>query len=118
VAFVDIDKLKSINDLEGHAAGDRTIRQVADALRSSLRSYDLLIRYGGDEFVCAMPGVALAAASERLAQVGAVLAGTGHRSVSFGLAQLQQGDSLDSLVARADAALYASRAEYGDLPLA
>jgi diguanylate cyclase (GGDEF)-like protein len=111
VAFVDIDKLKAINDLEGHAAGDRTIREVADALRSSLRSYDFVIRYGGDEFVCAMPGVTLAAAKERLAQVNVVLGqGVDRRSVSVGLAQLQQEDSLESLVARADSALYASRA--------
>jgi diguanylate cyclase (GGDEF)-like protein len=110
VAFVDVDKLKDINDSEGHAEGDRTIRAVADALRSSLRSYDLVIRYGGDEFVCAMSGLTLAAAEERLTQVNVVLAeGVGRRSVSVGLAQLRQADSLDSLVARADTALYASR---------
>jgi diguanylate cyclase (GGDEF)-like protein len=117
VAFVDVDKLKDINDSEGHAAGDRTIRAVADALRSSLRSYDLVIRYGGDEFVCAMSGLDLAAAGERMAQVNVVLEGVGRRSVSVGLAQLGQDDSLDSLVARADTALYASRVRHGAPPL-
>jgi diguanylate cyclase (GGDEF)-like protein len=111
VAFVDVDGLKSINDVEGHAAGDRALQQVADALRSSLRSYDLVIRYGGDEFVCAMSGLTLADAEPRLAQVNVGLGqGPHHRSVSVGLAQLQHDDSLDSLVARADTALYVARA--------
>jgi diguanylate cyclase (GGDEF)-like protein len=117
VAFVDVDKLKDINDAEGHAAGDRAIRAVAEALRSSLRSYDLVVRYGGDEFVCAMSGLSLAAAAERLAQVNVVLDGeVGRRSVSVGLAQLERDDSLDSLVARADTALYASRVRHQARP--
>jgi len=110
VAFVDVDKLKAINDSQGHAAGDRTLREVAHALRSSLRVYDLVIRYGGDEFVCAISGLTMPAAMNRLARVNVELGrGVHQRSVTVGLAQLQQDDSVDSLVARADTALYESR---------
>ncbi|MBA2695858.1 MAG: GGDEF domain-containing protein, partial [Actinobacteria bacterium] len=58
VAFIDVDHLKQVNDTRGHAAGDRLLQHVADALRSRLRSYDLVVRYGGDEFICVMPGSA------------------------------------------------------------
>src|SRR4051794_12494598 len=55
VAFVDVDQLKRINDERGHAAGDEALRAVGNALRTALRSYDIVMRYGGDEFVCALP---------------------------------------------------------------
>jgi diguanylate cyclase (GGDEF)-like protein len=120
VAFVDVDGLKPINDAEDHAAGDLTIQQVAGALRSTLRAYDLVIRYGGDEFVCAMcamSGVSLAAAEERMAQVVIALDdGAPRRSVSVGPAQLEQQDTLDSVIARADAALYAARSQQAGRP--
>jgi diguanylate cyclase (GGDEF)-like protein len=53
-AFVDVVGLKIVNDTYGHAAGDRLLRNVVTALRKWLRSYDLVIRYGGDEFVCVL----------------------------------------------------------------
>jgi predicted signal transduction protein with EAL and GGDEF domain len=55
VAFVDVDGLKRVNDTEGHLAGDALLIAVADSLRACLRSYDLVMRFGGDEFVCALP---------------------------------------------------------------
>ena len=51
LAFVDVDDLKRTNDSLGHAAGDQLIRETAYSIRAHLRSYDLIIRYGGDEFV-------------------------------------------------------------------
>jgi GGDEF domain-containing protein len=48
LAFIDVDDLKAINDSHGHAAGDRLLRQIGESLRAHLRSYDLLVRYGGD----------------------------------------------------------------------
>jgi len=84
--------------------------EVANSLRATLRSYDLIIRYGGDEFVCAISGVNLADAAQRLALVNEALAeGLEHGSVTFGLAELQRDDSSEDLVARADAALYQER---------
>ena len=50
LAFVDVDGLKPINDLQGHAVGDALLRDVAVVMRTALRSYDLVVRYGGDEF--------------------------------------------------------------------
>jgi diguanylate cyclase (GGDEF)-like protein len=110
LAFVDVDGLKAINDTHGHAAGDRTLRVVAAALVGGLRSYDLVVRHGGDEFLCGLPGTDLAGAQRRFDAVARTLAeqnpGT---SVSIGLAELATQDTLEALVARADAALYAAR---------
>jgi len=110
VAFVDVDGLKAINDEHGHAAGDQLLRDVAAALLNGLRSYDLVVRYGGDEFVCALPGTNLDGAKRRFAEVATMLAEKNPRaSVSTGLAELAEPDSLEELTARADAALSAGR---------
>ncbi|MFN2471917.1 MAG: GGDEF domain-containing protein [Gaiellaceae bacterium] len=110
LAFVDIDRLKAINDTQGHAAGDRLLRDVVAMLKGGLRSYDLVIRYGGDEFVCALPDTDVDTAQSRLDQVRKALAERRPgRSVSVGLAALRSGETLSQLTARADAALYANR---------
>ena len=110
LAFVDVNGLKEINDSRGHLAGDRVLREVVSTLRTKLRSYDLIVRFGGDEFLCAIPGVSLAEAEERLAAVNTVLtAFPAHASVTTGLADLQADDSLEDLIARADSALYLQR---------
>lgn len=109
-AFVDVDHLKDTNDSQGHAAGDRMLLEVVKAFRANLRSYDLIIRYGGDEFVCAMSGVAMAGASKRIEFVNAALAANPELgSITVGLAELEPGDSPEDLIARADAALYRAR---------
>ncbi len=109
LAIVDIDGLKAINDSLGHATGDELLRRVADTLQANLRPYDLIIRVGGDEFVCGMQDVHLAVAEERLADVNVGLAMTQHASVSVGLAQLEARESVEDLIRRADADLYRRR---------
>jgi diguanylate cyclase (GGDEF)-like protein len=110
LGFVDVDHLKAINDSIGHAAGDRLLLDVANSFRDKLRSHDLIIRYGGDEFLCAFSGLDMVQATKRVAFVTAALAAApAHGSVSVGLAQLREDDSLEDLVARADAALYTER---------
>lgn len=111
VAFVDVDHLKVVNDSQGHAAGDRLLCHVSDALRSSLRPYDLVIRYGGDEFLCVMDGLDAGGAQARLASVNATLEGLGaDGSVSWGVSELQgPRDSASDLIRRADEALYRGR---------
>jgi diguanylate cyclase (GGDEF)-like protein len=114
VGFMDVDGLKALNDAEGHAAGDEVLRAVVRAVRERVRSYDILFRYGGDEFVCVLLGVTRAQAERTFADISErLLAMTGGRTVSIGLAELAEGDSADALIARADAALLQTRAATG-----
>lgn len=106
VAFVDVDHLKAVNDAGGHAAGDRLLVAAVDALRSRLRLYDLVIRYGGDEFLCVLPGMPLAEAERRFLLVNEDLAPA---SVSFGATEADGSSDVDALVERADRDLYARR---------
>ena len=109
LAFLDVDGLKAVNDSEGHLAGDALLRLVGDTIRANVRSYDVIVRYGGDEFVCALVDASIESAAERFLRVNAEL-GSGQRaSISVGLAELSERDSLDDLIARADAALRTQR---------
>jgi diguanylate cyclase (GGDEF)-like protein len=77
-----------------------------------LRSHDIVFRYGGDEFVCILPGANLDGAAPIFEAVAEAFADGGRdRGFSVGLAELREGDTPESLVARADTALYESRAE-------
>lgn len=109
-AFLDVDGLKLLNDTEGHAAGDRILKHVVTAIRDRVRSYDLVIRYGGDEFVCGLMDVTLADARRTVADIRHQFEErSGGHSVSVGLAQLKADDTAETVVARADAALYSTR---------
>jgi diguanylate cyclase (GGDEF)-like protein len=114
VAFVDVDGLKATNDRDGHAAGDARLKDVVDAMRSKLRSYEPIVRYGGDEFVCSVAGVELAAVQVRFDEIGIVL-GSRDRpgSMSVGLAEMRTDDTLDDLIRRADDALVEARGSPG-----
>lgn len=110
LAFVDVDGLKEVNDSRGHAAGDELLRQVVRALRRHLRSYDLVIRVGGDEFLCVLGDTDLREVRERFREVGQLLARrTGGGSISVGLAEHRPGEGVDSLVRRADEDMYGRR---------
>lgn len=110
LAFVDVDRLKLINDLHGHVAGDRMLTKVCRTLRGSLRSSDLIFRFGGDEFICAIAGISKEDAGKRFVDVNALLAAPpGSGSVTVGLAELLPNDTAEDLVGRADAALYRAR---------
>ena len=109
LAFVDVNNLKERNDLHGHIAGDRLLRKIADTLRANVRSYDLVVRYGGDEFVCGLPALDVNDAAERFARINEDLAATDEAAVACGLAELERGDSLTDLITRADSVMYANR---------
>jgi diguanylate cyclase (GGDEF)-like protein len=110
VAFGDVDGLKRINDTQGHLAGDALLRLVGETLRANLRPYDVIVRYGGDEFVCAMPDFSVPEARGRFERIAAAVAATGAgHSVTFGVAEAGPNDSLQELLARADADLLAVR---------
>jgi diguanylate cyclase (GGDEF)-like protein len=110
LAFLDVDGLKAINDADGHAAGDRALVQVVAALRTHLRPHDLIMRFGGDEFLCALTAVSPAEVEERIAQVSSALAhGPEQVTITVGLATLESDETIDELFRRADAAFYDTR---------
>lgn len=110
LAFVDVDGLKAHNDLNGHAAGDELLLEVVASIRSKLRPYDPIVRFGGDEFICALIDVDVDSARARFGDVGTSLqlAYPG-ASISVGLAELQPDDTLEDLIARGDEAVYSEK---------
>jgi diguanylate cyclase (GGDEF)-like protein len=111
LAIIDVDALKAVNDNQGHAAGDALLRDVTTAITSTMRSYDVTIRWGGDEFVCALSETTLEVAANRVAEIQRALAARRPgASISAGLAELAD-DTLESLIARADTALYHAKSK-------
>lgn len=110
LAFIDVDGLKEVNDIHGHPAGDGLLRLVVQTLKTNVRPYDVIVRYGGDEFLCAMPDLTRAAAKKRMEKIAAALtvADTRH-SITFGLAEHEPADGLQDLISRADADLLEAR---------
>ena len=109
LAFVDVDGLKRTNDEQGHAAGDQLLRHVASSIQRTLRSYDVVARFGGDEFVCALIGD-IASVRARFEQIALTLSrATNGSTITVGFAEMRSGDSLESLLARADEAMLAQR---------
>jgi len=114
VAFVDFDGLKEANDKDGHPAGDNLLRGLVQALREGVRGEDLLMRYGGDEFVAVMPDRNAREARSKLGDVQLEAAKTGIR-FSIGIAELKKNDDVVSLLARADRDLYDFKANRGEI---
>ena len=112
LAFIDVDGLKAVNDTHGHAAGDQLLADVAGALRDQSRDYDVIVRHGGDEFLFALPGMTMDQARERMDVVKAALAASPNQwSISAGLAVLEDDDTLETLIERADDGLRALRTQ-------
>ncbi len=105
IAFVDVDGLKSVNDRDGHAAGDKILRTLAATMRANLRSYDPIVRYGGDEFVCGIASIDTDEVQHRIGVIDQSLRSSTGVGVTAGLAMLTADESLEELTARADAAL-------------
>ncbi|MDQ6775468.1 MAG: GGDEF domain-containing protein [Actinomycetota bacterium] len=115
LAYVDVDGLKQVNDRKGHAAGDALLRDVVAAIQSNLRSYDPVVRVGGDEFVCMLTDSSPTEARRRFQQIQTAIVETqAAASVSVGFAQLRPDDTLVKLAQRGDRALRkAKRAKGG-----
>lgn len=118
VIFVDIDHFKRINDQYGHAVGDEVLKDVAQRLQHSLRAnLDWMVRFGGEEFVIFLPETDLAHASEAAERLAQMVRSTPWCSdklelkltCSFGVAQYRRGDTMDSLLERADSLLYQAK---------
>jgi len=111
----DVDHFKRINDLLGHATGDEALRQVARCLRDSLRAQDVAGRLGGDEFAALLPATGMDDAMTVAARIVGQLADrqvapdVAPLSLSFGIVQMHDGESLDDALRRADQALYEAK---------
>jgi len=117
VALIDVDYFKSINDIQGHAAGDAALRDVAETISTHLRGRDYLGRYGGDEFLLILPQTACTVAvsvAERLNQAVTNLSQSGGGlplTLSIGLTEAVADDDAVTLIARADKALYKAKSD-------
>ena len=114
VAFLDIDGLKEANDKNGHPVGDDLLRGLVKALKEGLHAEDVLLRYGGDEFVAVMPDTNVREARIRLGDIQAEAARAGIR-FSIGAAGLSKNDDVVSLLARADRDLYDFKTNRGEI---
>lgn len=115
VIFADIDHFKGVNDTFGHAAGDGALQWFARKVRSFLRKADLVGRYGGEEFLILLPATEAGAAAHTAEQLRTHLSAGSCPytesviTASFGVTGVGPEDSVQSLVDRADAALYVSK---------
>ena len=113
VALFDLDNFKEINDRYGHAMGDQVLQETALALKTSMRPGDLVARIGGDEFAAIAPGLTLRQSESRMKAVLESIATQLDAvkelrpvSLSCGVAECSAGDTAQSLIGRADQALY------------
>ena len=115
VALFDLDDFKTINDTQGHLAGDRVLVELSQAIRSRIRPEDVLVRIGGDEFALLLPSLAPRGADTRLRalvkELPGAISGAGPHpvTVSCGYTEVAAGDTVASLLNRADRALYAAK---------
>jgi len=118
--MLDIDHFKRFNDSYGHQLGDRVLQLVARILKTSIKGRDMVARYGGEEFAVILPATRLAGAATLGDQIREAVAtrhiiqkrtgeDLGTISLSLGVANLRSGDSAESLIKRADEALYAAK---------
>jgi len=116
VAYGDLDLFKHLNDVHGHAAGDRALRVIARALRDSVRPSDIVARYGGEEFLIVLPNCDAALAKVVVERVRIrfreylAAAAAPEVTISFGIASGDRLSAFDDVVARADAALLTAKA--------
>jgi diguanylate cyclase len=113
LAIFDVDEFKQINDTGGHETGDRVLKVIASGLKMSVRPDDVVSRIGGDEFAMLVSGLTLRQAEHRLRSVLAKLEAAVEEAVevrrvtlSCGAAEYSAGDTMQSLMSRADQALY------------
>ncbi len=110
LGYLNVDRMKVVNDARGSRAGDEILRKVTAALRATLRSYDVIARLGGDEFLFSLPGSDMATAELRFKEFAVILSEEAPGSTaSVGFADLHQHDTLDDLIAAAETAMLKGR---------
>jgi diguanylate cyclase (GGDEF)-like protein len=110
LAILDIDHFKQVNDRQGHLHGDRILQEFARLLDESVRDTDLVARYGGEEFVVVMPNTSLEGASIFSERLRELVQQRLPLTISAGLGRASKGDSAQTLLSRADSALYSAKA--------
>ena len=112
---VDIDHFKRVNDIHGHAAGDKVLRIAAQVIRAAVRDSDIPARVGGEEFAVLLPNADINIArdvAERLRRTFAQTffgEGVGQLTISIGVATMRRGESPEECLVRADTCLYAAK---------
>lgn len=114
IIMMDIDHFKKINDTFGHGAGDSVLVDITSIIRDNIRTSDVFARWGGEEFVLMAPSCTLASSAdlaEKLRQIieKHVFQNDLCVTMSFGVADVLEGDTMESVMARADSALYESK---------
>ena len=115
IAMIDLDDLKTYNDIYGHMSGDKALMTVASAIEGCIRKTDRLVRYGGDEFLLVMPGIDLEAFIAKLHRIQEVVRNTSvdgcpklKLSVSIG-GTLTNGETIEKAMYRADEYMYQAK---------
>lgn len=119
VIMLDLDKFKAINDTHGHSVGDRVLQTVANGCQEFLRAGKSISRWGGEEFLVVVPHVdapGLQIVAERLRSAIAELpvAPVAQVTASFGTTMIESGDTLETVLHRADLALYRAKEQGGN----
>lgn len=114
LVMLDIDRFKNVNDLYGHNAGDVVLKSMAEMIRNRIRKIDTIARWGGEEFVLLLPETDASAAMslaetlrKQLSQME--IPGVGQVTASFGVASYASGDTVDTLVNKADTRMYEAK---------
>jgi diguanylate cyclase (GGDEF)-like protein len=116
-AMLDLDFFKKINDTHGHAAGDQILKATAGIIRHTIRSYDLVGRYGGEEFVLLITNLDIKEACHMVERIRENMENnvTSYEDISMkvtcsiGLAKFTENDTLETSLKKADEALYAAK---------
>jgi diguanylate cyclase (GGDEF)-like protein len=112
--LIDIDRFKDVNDTFGHQAGDQLLKETSDLLRRAVRAYDILVRWGGEEFLVVLPGVDLPIARALAERIRAAMEaldthGMGPVTISAGVAKFEQDYDFAATLRTADQRLYQAK---------
>ncbi|XOB63223.1 diguanylate cyclase [Campylobacterota bacterium DY0563] len=114
IIFADLDDFKSVNDFYGHSQGDRVLIEFTNVINKTIRDVDSFCRWGGEEFIIICPytdekGAQILAQKARTALENYEFTDIGQKTASFGVSTVNEKDTIDTLIERADAALYKAK---------
>jgi diguanylate cyclase (GGDEF)-like protein len=114
VILLDIDNFKTTNDTYGHNAGDQLLVEISNVIKRTIRESDAASRWGGEEFLVFCPETRIDGATSLAEKLRANIESNefndvGYKTASFGIARVEHGDTVKSLISRADEALYSAK---------